>query len=271
MTSRTSRIDTGAGASFIASAVIHLAVFLLLAWWGERTPPRVDMTETIYVDMVTMSAPAPLPVAAPAQPVAAQPPPSPSAPMKVPVQKKAPLQAKPPVKAVVKSAVKSTVGIISRPLAKIIAQPQAPSESAETAEEFNDRLARLQGKAEAQQYEERLKKLSNRKKTVAGTGKVTAPQVAGSGDVGRYVKTRLDEALKVTISYKSKKPFVKLSVVISGDGKLSQVKIIETSGDVTFGLAVMRAVDLANETFVAPAGSVGSRFEVLFHPEDIKK
>ncbi len=266
MTSRTPQIDTGVGASFIVSAVIHLAVFLLLAWWGVLTPPRPVVPETYYVDMVTAPAPEPQPAAA-AESVAPKPHPAPPVRVKTPVQVHSPVKAA--VKPTGKPAVKSAVGVSARPVAKAAVRAEPVQETPGAAEDFNERLARLQGKAEAQQYEERLKKLNGRKKAV-GTGKVPAP-AAGSGDPGRYIKTRLDEALKVTISYKSKKPFVKVSLVISGEGKLSQMKIIETSGDATFGLAVMRAVDLANETFVAPPGSIGNRFEVIFHPEDIKK
>ena len=39
MTVRTSPADTGMGVSFTVSAVIHLAVFLLLAWYGSHRPP----------------------------------------------------------------------------------------------------------------------------------------------------------------------------------------------------------------------------------------
>ncbi len=270
MTSRTPQIDTGVGASFIVSAVIHLAVFLLLAWWGGVTPLRPVVPETYYVDMVTAPAPEPQPAAAAAaEPVAPKPPPAPAPPVRV----KAPVQVHSPVKAAVKPtgkpAVKSAVGVSARPVAKAAVRAE-PVQETPGAADLNERLARLQGKAEAQQYEERLKKLNGRKKSV-GTGKVPAP-AAGSGDPRSYIRACLGDALKKTISYnKSKKPSVKVSLVISGEGKLSQMKIIETSGDATFGLAVMRAVDLANETFVAPPGSIGNRYEVIFHPEDIKK
>ena len=264
MTSRTPQIDTGVGASFIVSAVIHLAVFLLLAWWGVLTPPRPVVPETYYVDMVTAPAPEPQPAAAAAaEPVAPKPPPAP------PVRVKAPVQVHSPVKAAVKPtgkpAVKSAVGVSARPVAKAAVRAEPVQETPGAEENFNERLARLQGKAEAQQYEERFKKLNGRKTSV-GTGKVPAP-AAGSGDPRSYIMACLRDALMITISYKSKKSFVKVSLVISGEGKLSQMKIIETSGDATFGLAVMRAVDLANETFVAPPGSIGNRFEVIFHPD----
>ena len=54
MSSRVSRVDTGVGVSFIASAVIHLAVFLLLVWWGQLYPPQIAIQETYYVDIVSL-------------------------------------------------------------------------------------------------------------------------------------------------------------------------------------------------------------------------
>ena len=50
--------DTGMGVSFIVSAVIHLTVFLLVAWRGAHLAP-LKIQETYYVDVVN------LPVAAP--------------------------------------------------------------------------------------------------------------------------------------------------------------------------------------------------------------
>src|SRR6185369_13533786 len=50
--------DTGMGVSFTVSAVIHLTVFLLVAWYGGHSTP-IKIQETYYVDVVN------LPVAAP--------------------------------------------------------------------------------------------------------------------------------------------------------------------------------------------------------------
>ena len=46
MSSRVVKIDdTGLGVSLIASAVIHMAVFLLLALWGRLLPPQMVIQE----------------------------------------------------------------------------------------------------------------------------------------------------------------------------------------------------------------------------------
>ena len=54
MITRVSRIDTDVSVSFIASAVIHLAVFLLLVWWGRQFSPHLSIQETYYVDVVNL-------------------------------------------------------------------------------------------------------------------------------------------------------------------------------------------------------------------------
>ena len=54
MNSRTARIDTGVSVSFIASAVIHLAVFLFMVWSGHFSPSEMVIKETYYVDIVTL-------------------------------------------------------------------------------------------------------------------------------------------------------------------------------------------------------------------------
>jgi len=250
MSSRVSKIDTGVGVSFIASAVIHLAVFLLLVWWGRQFPPQMAIQETYYVDVVN------LPVANPRSGSSAQkpseaetaPPPAPATPMTAPTP--------------------------SRPATKIGAKsvkPPVPQESAETESAFAERMAKLEGKAEAQQYEEKMKRLSNRTKTGSNT-KVGAPNAVGSEAGSRcldYIKSRLVDALKVTISYKTKKPRVNVSLFIAADGKLSQMKILESSGDAAFELAVMRAIDLANQKFTAPQGCTGYKFKSTFYPEEV--
>ncbi len=42
------------GVSFFISTVIHLAVFLLLLWWGQLFPPTIAVQETYYVDVVNL-------------------------------------------------------------------------------------------------------------------------------------------------------------------------------------------------------------------------
>jgi colicin import membrane protein len=250
MSSRLSKIDTGVGVSFIVSAVIHLAVFLLLVWWGRQFPAHMAIQETYYVDVVN------LPVANPQAGSSAQkpgetgaaPPPAPAPAMTVPK----PLKAAP--KAIVKPV-----------------KPAAPQESAETESAFDERMAKLEGKAEAQQYEEKMKRLSSRTKAGSNT-KVGTPAAVGTeagSNYADFIKSRLEDALKMTSFYTTKKPEVAVRLTIAADGKLLRMTIERSSGDAAFEKSVRRAIDLASEKFTAPPNRVVFENGFLFKPKGI--
>lgn len=250
MTSRRSRIDTGMSVSFIASAVIHLAVFLLLAWWGRMIPLHVAIQETYYVDVVT------LPVSDPHSGSSAQkpgeagavPPPSPAPPMTVP----------PPFRTVPKAITKSV-------------KPTAPQESAETESAFAERMAKLERSTEDRREEAVLDKLRSKVKA-GGNPKVGMPG-AGGADAGSryadYIKSRLEDALKVTSYSTTKKPEVAVRLTIAADGRLLRMKIERSSGDAAFELAVRRAIELASEKFTAPPNRAVFENGFLFKPKGI--
>jgi colicin import membrane protein len=249
MSSRLSRIDTGMSVSFIASAVIHLAVFLLLAWWGRLFPPHMAIQETYYVDVVN------LPVADPHTGSSAQKPgeakavhpPAPAQPMTVP----------PPSKTAPKSIVKAV--------------PTAPQETAETESAFAERMAKLERSAEARREESVLDKLRTKVKA-GGNTKVGVPGAGGAEAGSRYadfIKSRLEDALKITSSYTTTKPEVTVRLTIGKDGRLLRMKIERSSGDATFELAVRRAIDLASEKFTAPPNSTVFENGFVFKPKGI--
>ena len=250
MNHRDSRIDTGMGVSFIASAVIHLAVFLLLVWWGQLYPPQMVIQETYYVDVVN------LPVANPQSGSSAQkfgeadtvPLPAPTPQMTVPT----------PPRVVLKNNAKSV-------------KSNAPQESSESEADFNERMAKLEGKAEARHYEEKIKKLSSIKKT-GSTTKVGAPTANGTqagSSYADYIKSRLEDALKVTSFYTTQKPEVTVRLTIGADGRLLRMKIERSSGDAAFELAVRRAIDLASEKFTVPPNRTIFENGFVFKPKGI--
>lgn len=251
MSSRDSKIDTGIGVSFIASAVIHMAVFLLLAWWGRLYPPQMAIQETYYVDVVTLptvdphsGSPAQKPVEAEAVP----PPPAPASPMTVPTSPRA----------------------ASKTKAKSV-KPSAPQESAETESAFAERMAKLEGITEARHEEAVLEKM--RSKVKAGSNTKAGMPGAGGAEAGSryadYIKSRLEDALKVTSSYTTKKPEVVVRLTIAVDGKLLRVKVERSSGDATFELAVRRAIDLASEKFTPPPNRTVYENGFVFSPKGI--
>lgn len=227
------------GVSFIASAVIHLAVFLLLAWYGShRTPLKIE--ETYYVDVVN------LPVAAPQAGSPTQkgsdalqtpaPPPAPAPPMALPVPPKADAKTR---------------------TAKQPATPdKAGDKTTESASEFTERMARLERAAEARQEEAVLARLRDKVRS-QGSGRAGMPagtgQEAGS-DYMAYIQSRLKDAFQKTIQHSTQNPEMSIRIFIDTDGKLARKKAERSSGDRAFEISVFRAIDAASEKFTPPPG-----------------
>ncbi len=249
MSFRTSRIDTGMGASFTASAVIHLAVFLLLVWWGQLFSPQMAIQETYYVDVVN------LPTSNPQSGSSAQ---KPGEAESAPATAQEPPMTEPlPSKSAPKAGTK-------------FAKPAAPQESAESEAAFAERMAKFAEKAETQQLEEKLKKMSNR--AISGNTKIGAPAAGGTEAGSRYgdfIKSRLEDALKVTSYSTTKNPEVAVRLTISAEGRLLRMKMERSSGDAAFELAVRRAIDLASEKFTAPPNRAVFENGFLFKPKGI--
>ena len=250
MSSRASRIDTGMGASFIASAVIHLAVFLLLVWWGQRFSPQMAVQETYYVDVVN------LPVADPRSGSSAQKPGEAEyAQAAAPVS---PMTEPPSAKITPKVGTK-------------FVKPAVPQEPAESETAFAERMAKLERNSETRREEDVLEKL--RTKAKAGSSATTgAPGARGTEAGSRYgdlIKSRLEDALKTTSYSTTKKPEVAVRLTISADGRLLRMKIERSSGDAAFELAVRRAIDLASEKFTAPPNHAIFENGFIFKPKGI--
>jgi TonB family protein len=250
MNSRPTKIDTGMGASFIASAVIHLAVFLLLVWWGQLFSPQMAIQETYYVDVVN------LPTADPRSGSSAQKPgETESAPS--PVQAP-PMTEQSPSKPAPKTGTK-------------FVKPAAPQDSAETESAFAERMAKLERNSETRHAEAVLEKLRSNVKA-GGSSKIGSPGADGTeagSRYGDYIKSRLEDALKVTSYSTTKKPEVAVRLTISADGKLLRMKIERSSGDAAFELAVRRAIDLASDKFTAPPNRAVFENGFLFKPKGI--
>lgn len=250
MISRPSRIDTGMGVSFTASAVIHLAVFLLLVWWGELFSPQMAVQETYYVDVVNLPAADPQSGSSAQQPGEVETAPSPA---QVPPMTELPIPREAP-----KSGTK-------------FVKPVAPQESAETESAFAERMAKLERNSETRREEAVLEKLRNKVKT-GGSDKIGTPGAAGTEAGSRYgdfIKSRLEDALKVTSYSTTKNPEVAVRLTISADGRLLRMKVERSSGDAAFELAVRRAIDLASSKFTAPPNRTVFENGFLFKPKGI--
>jgi colicin import membrane protein len=136
---------------------------------------------------------------------------------------------------------------------------------------FEDNLAKLQGKAEAQQQQAALERL-RRKVAATGSGRAGMPGASGSEAGSRYedyLKSRLEDALKKTSSYSTKNPVVVVQLTIGINGQISRQKIERSSGDHTFELAVLRAIEIVGETLNPPPNHRAFEGGFIFKPREI--
>ena len=253
MYTNRSKIDTGVSVSFIISAVIHMAAFLLLAWHGRLFLPQVAIQETYYVDVVNLPVSHPLPgssqqQAAETEAVAPQIL-APAPQMAVPLQ--------PPK-------------VIAKPDTKRV-MPVSVQSSSESESAFAERMAKLERISENRRAEAVLEKL--RKKVNAdGRGKAGVPDAGGTvvgSRYANYIKSRLEDALKTTSNYTTNNPELTVRLTIGTDGSLLRTKVEHSSGDTAFQLAVMRAIDLASKEFTAPPNQTVFENGFVFRPKGI--
>jgi len=93
---------------------------------------------------------------------------------------------------------------------------------------------------------------------------------AGS-DYAGYIRSRLTDAFRTTISFQTKNPEVMVRLTINRTGKVAGIKLERSSNDRIFEDAVINAIVKAEQTFVPPPG--GGRFEYSFRfaPEGVSK
>jgi colicin import membrane protein len=272
------------GVSLIASTVIHLAVFILLAWSGALFPASTTVKETYYVDVVNLPVASPR-AGNPTQKGNGMEAPSPPLPQKriipptqlkhevhskqqqvqktvekhmtLPAPRKAEIRSRqqPAQKPVEKSKAlhalqKPEDHSRQQPSKKSVKEPKTTDES----DAFAEKMAKLEGKAESQQEEAVLERL-RRKVAATGSGRSGMPGGSGNEAGSRYedyIKSRLEDALKKTSSYSTKKPVVVVHLTIGINGQISRQKIERSTGDHTFELAVLRAIEIAGETLTPP-------------------
>ena len=236
--------DAGFGLSALLSVILHGAVFAAALWWGSLMPQLGPVQTTYYVDVVTLPVADPRagsPVAGSGdqeQPAAAVPP--------------------PPAAMVAPSA--------ASPSRTVTDKKTAP---AATSTAFQERLASLEGKVEAQRQAAAFEELRQR---VAARGKVGMPRGTGTesgSDYTAYLHSRLKDAFRETISYQSKTPFVMIRLTIDGDGKIIRPRVEKSSGDRVFELSVTRAITLAEQSIVPPPNRAVYEGAFVFKPQGV--
>ena len=227
------------------SAIVHLVVFFFLLEF--HFPAHFKEAPVYYVDLLD------LPVAHPQAGTPSQAAsPSPPSPPAAPAPREMTLPAKPP------------------PRQTAATPPQKP-EATETAKEFEERIARLERETAARQTAAAIEAL---RKRGAARGPVGMPGATGTeagSDYASYIKSRLEDEFKSTISYQSKRPEVYVNLVISPAGRIVRQQIVKSTKDKVFEDSVYRSIVKAERNFRPPPS--GNQFEITvkFSPQGIGK
>ncbi|MEI6212795.1 MAG: TonB family protein [Desulfuromonadales bacterium] len=239
--------DSALGYGLIGSTAIHLAVFLLLVWWGKLFPTVMTIKETYYVDVVTM------PVADPRA--------------GSPTQKGDEPQVTPPPP----SQAQMTVPQQTSKTAQRAANKIAPQKAAPSDDDFAKRMAKLEKNVEARHEESVLEGLRTKVKS-NGSGRAGMPGASGKergSDYSAYIQSRLKDAFRETISYTTKNPEMIVKLYIDTNGKLTRRTPEKSSGDRAFELSVQRAIDMASEKFPPPPAKQPFEGVFVFKPQGI--
>ena len=226
------------------SALFHLLGFVFLV--NFQLPASNTELPVCYVDLLN------LPVAQPAAGVPAVEPAAPPEPAAASPREMA-LPAKPVVQVQAQPSVEP---------------PRKQAEAADNAQEFEERMARLEREAEARHAAAALEAI--RKK--GGSGTAGIPGATGSeagSEYVAYVQSRLKDAFKTTIAFQAKNPEVALRVTISRTGRFSRIKTERSTGDKVFEDAVARAVAKAENTIPAPPRGEEIDTGFVFRPQGI--
>jgi len=233
--------DTGLGVSTALSVALHAAAFAFLVWWQQLVPVIGPVQTTYYVDVVN------LPVADPRAGSPTQ-----SGNEDVP----APQTPSPPAMAAPAATPKKSVG-----------KTVVPARESDAA--FQERLAKLEGKVDAQRQAAAFEAL---RKKVAARGKVGMPRGTGSeagSDYTAYLHSRLKDAFRDVIKYQTKNPFVMIRLTIDGDGRIIRSRIERSSGDKIFELSVSQALTLAEQSIVPPPSRTVYEGAFVFKPQGV--
>jgi colicin import membrane protein len=230
------------------SLVIHLACYIVLVKFHYYSLPLTE-GPVYYVDVVT------LPVA---NPRAGNPSSSGGAPP-LPAREEMAVPAHSPQKAVAKP--KTPVG-------------KKPATPAETARQFEERMAKIEQEVAAKHTMAALDALQ---KKVAGSGKGGRTGIPGGkgmeagSDYAGYIRSRLTDAFRTTISFQTKNPEVMVRLTIDRTGKIAGLRLERSSNDRIFEDSVINAIVKAEQTFVPPPGGGKFEYSFRFAPEGVSK
>ncbi len=229
------------------SILIHLICYFLLFkfQFSALTPAEGPV---YYVDVVTLPVANPR-AGTPSQPGGAPAPPS--------VKRE---EMTIPAKTPQKTAAKTT---------PVQGKKKAES-AAETSRQFEERLAKIEKEVGARHESAAIEALRRR---VAGRGQGGQTGIPGGkgteagSDYASYIRSRLTDAFRTTISFQSKNPEVVVRLTIDRFGRVAGIKLERSTKDRIFEDAVRNAIAKAEQNFVPPPGGGKFEYSFRFYPE----
>ncbi|HJV67042.1 MAG TPA: TonB C-terminal domain-containing protein [Geomonas sp.] len=240
---------------FFLSFLLHVVIFAIILK-GPLLPAMHPEEAPVYVDVVTM------PVA---NPQSGMPAPSTST-EAAPAAPPAPAH-KPPAARQPEMAVPAAKPRAKEPAAKAKAQPDktAPTPSAEEARAFNQRMAKLQQKAEDQRQADVLNRL---RKGASRTGMPGGKGNQAGSDYTSYVKSRIQDAIdSLGAPTKASTQMALVTITIGADGRILDYHLDKRSGDPIFDDTVARGVTLAGKSLKPPPDGRQYRHQFPFKPQ----
>ena len=241
------RNEPGFGWMLLCSTAIHLACYFLLVEF-HFSPRPFKEGPVYYVDVVN------LPVANPRAGTPSSPGRAPSG----PAQQEMAL----PAKSSLKTASKPT-----HPNKKTAA-------STETSRQFEERMAKIGRDVDAKHVSAALDALQKKVAAAGNGGQAGMPGAKGTeagSDYASYIRSRLTDAFRTTISYQTKNPEVMVRLTIDRTGKVAGLHFERSTNDRIFEDAVRRTVLKAAQTFPPPPGGGKFEYSYRFAPEGVSK
>ena len=248
MRSTLQRRDPLLGWMLLLSLIIHLACYILLVKFQFYALPLTE-GPVYYVDVVN------LPVANPRAGTPSTSGGAPPAPAREEMAVPAP----------------STQKAVAKPKTPVGKKPATP---AETARQFEERMAKIEQEVAAKHTMAALEALQRK---VAEAGKGGQSGIPGGkgleagSDYAGYIRSRLTDAFRTTIAFQTKYPEVMVRLTIDRTGKVAGHKLERSSNDRIFEDAVINAIVKAEQTFVPPPGGGKFEYSFRFAPEGVSK
>lgn len=142
---------------------------------------------------------------------------------------------------------------------------------AESDEDFQKRLARIEQKADSRHENTAIDAIKKRLSTGGRAGMPGARGNQAGSDYASYIQSRLSDAFQETIHHQSSNPEVAIKLRISKYGKVIGYSVVHSTMDKTFEASVSRAISIAGENFPPPPDGKSFEQGYVFRPKGVGK